>query len=192
MDSNLKELFKSAAAGDVDAMLDLVRFYIYNFDFENALMWLKKSLEQGCNDSILEIARLYEYRDISNSKQKDGVVTDVEYSIETIEWYQKALDFYETHYQEKTEYAFNAGELLSGVDVIENDHEKAFGYFLYLANLQDEEDVLVKIARRRVAQMYRLGIGCNQDLEKSRYYRSISGYDEQCAKHKVFKYYFND
>ena len=193
MKNSLEDLLKKAEDGNTDAMVDLALFYVYkDFDYENALMWLKRSFEHGNHDAILEIARVYECMDIKKSKQIDGVVMDIEYSSETIEWYQKALNFYEEHYKDKTEYAFTAGELLSGEDVIEMDHEKAFGYFLYLAHLQDEEDVIVKIARRRVAQMYRLGIGCNQDLEKSKYYRSISGYDEQNVSHGVFRYYFKN
>lgn len=179
-------LLERAEKGDVKAMLEIGRIYSYKInDFEKGIFWFEKAFEKGCGDACIELARAYEQLDIIRSKKYDGAVIDYEISKDTIFWYETALLFYELNYKVKPEYAFMAGELLSGVDAIEMDHVEAFKYFKYVADLEDENEIFVKIARRRVASMYRIGLGCKKDLDKSKYYREISGYEEY-MNYKIF------
>ena len=156
---NEENLMKAANNGDVNAMVDLG--YMYNFiklDFEKAEYWYQKALEQGEQEALLFIARLYEQKDIQKAaKYTTSEDLEVEYTLseETIEWYEKALKFLDKNYKEHVEYAVLAAELLSGEDAFRIDLEKAYEYFKYAASQEDDEELektWIEIARKKVKE----------------------------------------
>ena len=178
-------LLEKAQNGDVQAMLDLGRIYYFpKLDFEKSLNWFQKAIDYGCNDALIEIARVYEQLDIQKASRfiedRNNNVIDYELSIETISWYLKALEYYENNYQKSAQYACLAAELLSDEEeAISIDYEKAFQYYLYAANMEDKDDPYVDVARIHVSRMLEEGLGCDIDLEKAQYYRSKVKYEKR-------------
>ena len=174
---NKKEeiLLEKAQNGDVQAMLELGRYYNFPLvDYEKALFWYEKALEKGCYDAYMDIAYLYEQLDIQRAYRLNPNSESVNYnlSIETINWYLKALEYYENNYKCNTEYAYKAAYLLSDdEEAIQMNYEKALKYYLYAADMEDDSDLYTNLACSKVAQMYEEGLGCEIDLEKAKYYQ---------------------
>ena len=169
-------LLEKAQNGDAQAMFELGSYYFLlpRCEFEKAIHWYEKALEHGNNDAIYWLARVYEQIDIQRAArlQPNGEVVTYNLSIETINWYLKALEYYENNYQLKTEYAYQAGILLSDdEEAIRFDYEKAFNYFLYAADKEDESDIYTNLACAKVNQMYEEGLGTEVNLEKAKYYQ---------------------
>ena len=176
------QLLECAQNGDATAMWKLASMYHFpNREFEKALYWYKKAVENGFNDAILSIAMIYEQMDIQKAFQKGPKANPISYDLSetTIEWYKKALDFYESNYLNNPEYACLAAELLSDEDAIEINFEKAFNYYHHAANVENQPDnPWVNIAQSVLAKMYELGLGCDKNLELSKYYREKSKIDD--------------
>ena len=69
--------------------------------------------------------------------------------------------------------------LLSDEDAIEINFEKAFNYYHHAANVENQpENPWVNIAQSVLAKMYELGLGCDKNLELSKYYREKSKIDD--------------
>lgn len=51
------------------------------------------------------------------------------------------------------------------------DYEKAFNYFLYTADKEDDSDIYTNLACAKVTQMYEKGLGTEINLEKAKYYQ---------------------
>ena len=141
---NEKNLLILAQNGDANAMWKLGNMYYFpKCDFEKALYWYNQALENGNNDAIISIARVYEQIDIQKAaKDMPNDSSEIEYELSenTICWYQKALKFYEDHCLDKAEYACLAGDLLSDEDAIDVDFKRAFAYYQFAANIDSDDE----------------------------------------------------
>ena len=173
---NEKNLLILAQNGDANAMWKLGNMYYFpKCDFEKALYWYNQALENGNNDAIISIARVYEQIDIQKAaKDMPNDSSEIEYELSenTICWYQKALKFYEDHCLDKAEYACLAGDLLSDEDAIDVDFKRAFAYY-----------------QCRLAKMYELGLGCKKDLVLSKHYREKARINDDTYQSIEFKEY---
>ena len=175
-------LLEKAQNGDAQAMFELGCYYflVPRCEYEKALYWYEKAYENGNNDAIYSIARIYEHHDIQKAYELNNDFTTYYLSENTIDWYEKALDYFDANYQNNLMNAFTAAELLSDPDeAIRIDYEKAFKYYLAAADMEYDEYHFVKAACARVAKMFELGIGCEIDLEKSKYYKEKSQVSEE-------------
>ncbi len=169
-------LLEKAQNGDAQAMFDLgsLYFLLPRCEFEKAIYWYEKALEHGNNDAIYWLAQVYEQIDIQRAFRLNPNSESVTYnlSIETMEWYLKALEYYENNYKVKSEYAYQAAILLSDdEEAIKIDYEKAFNYFLYAADKENDSDIYTNLACAKVTRMYEKGLGTEIDLEKAKYYQ---------------------
>ena len=182
---NENQLLECAQNGDANAMWKLGNMYYFpKCDFEKALYWYNQALENGNNDAIISIARVYEQIDIQKAaKDMPNDLSEIEYELseDTILWYQKALDFYENHCLDKVEYACLAGDLLSDEDAIEVDFKRAFAYYQFAANIDSDDELekfFISKSQCRLAKMYELGLGCKKDLILSKHYREKAKIDD--------------
>ena len=177
-------LLEKAQNGDAQAMFELGSYYFLlpRCEFEKAIYWYEKALENGNDEAIYWLARVYEELDIQKASKLNPNSEFITYELSenTKNWYLKALDYFETIYQDNPMYAVTAAELLSDPeDAIMIDYEKAFKYYLAVADMEYDDYIWVNIACARVAKMFELGIGCEIDLEKSKYYKEKSQVDEE-------------
>ena len=177
-------LLEKAQNGDAQAIFELGSYYFLlpRCEFEKAIYWYEKALENGNDEAIYWLARVYEELDIQKASKLNPNSEFITYELSenTKNWYLKALDYFETIYQDNPMYAVTAAELLSDPeDAIMIDYEKAFKYYLAVADMEYDDYIWVNIACARVAKMFELGIGCEIDLEKSKYYKEKSQIDEE-------------
>ena len=177
-------LLEKAQNKDAQAMFELGSYYFLlpRCDEEKAFYWFEKAYENGNNDATYWIARVYEELDIQKASKLNPNSEFITYELSenTKNWYLKALDYFEDNYQDNPMYAVIAAQLLSDPDdSFMIDYEQAFKYYLTAADMEYDDYVWVNIACARVAKMFELGIGCEIDLEKSKYYKEKSQIDEE-------------
>ena len=79
-ENDLNELIHNAENGDVHAQVKLGKVYCCNRDFEKAIIWFRKSEEQGNDDAQFGLGLCYEFGFGLKDEEQAG------------EWYKKSAD----------------------------------------------------------------------------------------------------
>lgn len=155
---NEKLLLELAQNGDAKAMLKLGNYYYFpKLDFDSSFNWYQKALDNGNNDALICMARLYEQMDIQAVARllpENSESVDYELSDTTIERYEKAFEYFK--------YAAN--------------YNSDDGY----------DKFWIRLSQARLSRMYELGLGCEQNLELSKVYREKAQLDNETYQNIKF------
>ncbi len=120
---NLEATTVAAESGDANAQYDLANRYSYGYgvpqNYENAIVWLRKSAAQQYPDAQLMLGKAFEFG--------YGVIPDYQ---QAIRWYQKALESYMKADQQGDIHAkISIGHIYKyGLGVQQNDKQALFWY----------------------------------------------------------------
>lgn len=134
-------------------------------DFTLALKYLDTAISLG-STAALNTKGLY-YLNQENNE------------IEAIKYFEKAI-------KQNYVYAYNN---LGKIYETKKDYTEAFKYYIQSANLEESW------ACNKIAEMYRLGLGCNKDYKKAFYYYNLSlefpiNPAHLWAQHNLAKYFY--